>query len=45
MEIKNNAGQAHSSSNLLSTGICSLGLDNNQAKKDHDKYLAYVKEL
>lgn len=44
-ERRNGLGQAHSSSDIESTGICSLSLDNNGAKKDHDSYIEYVKGL
>lgn len=44
-EIKNNAGGAHHSDDLLSVGMCSLNLDNGAAAKDKAKYEAYVKGL
>ena len=37
-EILNGVGMAHHSSKLLTTGICSLNLDNNQANADKDRY-------
>lgn len=44
-EIKNMAGEGHHSSDTYFTGICTLGLDNDQANNDDDAYISYIKAL